>query len=218
MARKRFYDYRGERLAVRFEPGRCIHAEECIRGLPAVFDPDRRPWIDPDRAAADKVEAVVRRCPTGALQLASPGGEAAERPPAANTVRPTVDGPLYVRGRLRLALPEGELEETRVALCRCGASRNKPFCDNAHREAGFRDAGRLGSPMLAAADEAERESVLEISLAPDGPLLVSGPLSLEDAEASQTQSGVKGALCRCGASDNKPFCDGSHAAVGFAAE
>ncbi|WP_017581296.1 (4Fe-4S)-binding protein [Nocardiopsis valliformis] len=60
--------YEGQSIAVTFEAGRCQHAAECVRGLPEVFDIERRPWIQPDNAAADRTAEVVRRCPSGALE------------------------------------------------------------------------------------------------------------------------------------------------------
>lgn len=65
MARK---DYPGERITVSFDPEVCAHAAECVRGLPAVFDTRRRPWIDPDGATPQEVVEVVKRCPSGALR------------------------------------------------------------------------------------------------------------------------------------------------------
>ncbi|WP_432099249.1 (4Fe-4S)-binding protein [Streptomyces sp. WAC 04229] len=60
--------YRTESITVTFEAGRCLHAAECVGGLPEVFDPVRRPWIQPERATAERLAEVVRRCPSGALQ------------------------------------------------------------------------------------------------------------------------------------------------------
>lgn len=60
--------YRTESITVTFEAGRCLHAAECVGGLPEVFDPARRPWIQPERATAERLAEVVRRCPSGALQ------------------------------------------------------------------------------------------------------------------------------------------------------
>ena len=54
--------YRGQGVSVHFNAARCIHAAECVRGLPGVFDPQARPWIQPDKATADEVMAVVSRC------------------------------------------------------------------------------------------------------------------------------------------------------------
>ncbi|MEV8391696.1 MULTISPECIES: (4Fe-4S)-binding protein [unclassified Streptomyces] len=60
--------YKGQSITVTFEAGRCLHAAECVHGLPEVFDPGERPWIRPDGAGAERVAEVVRRCPSGALQ------------------------------------------------------------------------------------------------------------------------------------------------------
>ena len=124
--------YKGENITVFFAARRCLHVAECIRGLPEVFDTDKRPWIQPDHADAPTVAEVVRRCPTGALHYALLGQE--ETSDETTQITPQKDGPLLVRGRLSIKTPEGELQETRVALCRCGQSGNKPFCDGTHRK------------------------------------------------------------------------------------
>lgn len=74
--------YEGRSITVTFEAGRCRHAAECVRGLPEVFDTGRRPWIQPDNAAADRLAEVVTRCPSGALQYrrADGGTDASDRP------------------------------------------------------------------------------------------------------------------------------------------
>jgi len=61
--------YAGKEVDVSFGPEVCIHAANCVRGLPGVFDTTRRPWIVPDAAAADDVVAQVGRCPSDALQV-----------------------------------------------------------------------------------------------------------------------------------------------------
>ena len=142
-------EYRSERIVVSFDPERCIHARYCVRGLPEVFDPSNRPWVRPDRAKAEHVAEVVMRCPTGALQFELTDG-ATEPIPQENAIAVSVDGPLYVRGDIHIKESLGEtlLQDTRVALCRCGESRNKPFCDNSHKQTNFRDAGMLGDDRL----------------------------------------------------------------------
>jgi uncharacterized Fe-S cluster protein YjdI len=60
--------YTGAAVDVSFDPVRCRHAAECLRGLPAVFDTERRPWILADGADPEDVVDVVARCPTGALR------------------------------------------------------------------------------------------------------------------------------------------------------
>jgi uncharacterized Fe-S cluster protein YjdI/CDGSH-type Zn-finger protein len=139
--------YRGEGIDVTYDAKRCIHAAECVRGLPAVFDTRRRPWILPSAAAADAIAAVIERCPTGALHYTRSGGGAAEAPDVPTTAVPMPAGPLYVRGRLELRSADGSVivEDTRAALCRCGRSENKPFCDNSHYAAGFHDPGAIAT-------------------------------------------------------------------------
>lgn len=213
----RVHEYHGAALTVRYDVRRCIHAAECSRGLPAVFDPERRPWIDADGAAADEIAAVVHRCPTGALTYLRSDGGAAEPVPAENTATVSADGPLYLRGDLEIVLADGTtVRATRAALCRCGASKNKPFCDDSHYEAGFHEPGALGDNKLgAAAEGAAAGGRLTITPAAAGPLLLAGPVRVAGA-AGGVYEGAKGALCRCGGSQNKPFCDGTHKTNGFA--
>lgn len=130
--------YEGEDLTVFYDLKRCIHAAECVKALPDVFDPDRRPWIDPDEAEPDEVAAAVRRCPTGALRYRRHDG-GPEEPVAQASIRAIPDGPLHVRGAVELRNHEGTVvwRGTRAALCRCGASKNKPFCDNTHLDVAF---------------------------------------------------------------------------------
>ena len=127
--------YEREELVVLWDATRCTHVAECLVALPEVFDVTRRPWIDVDAADADAIAAAIRRCPTGALKYEAKGDFPAEVPDEETTVSAGRSGPLYMRGRVRLVDRQGDLiaEETRVALCRCGASANKPYCDNSHR-------------------------------------------------------------------------------------
>ena len=126
------HTYEGTDATVTWSQVRCIHAEVCVHGLPGAFEPGRRPWIKPDAAeSAEALAAVVFNCPTGALHIAR-GPE--EPTPEANLVTVAPDGPLYLRGDVTIRDASGEtvLTDTRVALCRCGLSRHKPFCDNSH--------------------------------------------------------------------------------------
>ena len=207
--------YEGDDVIVRYSVRRCIHAEECVHGLPGVFDPQQRPWIDPDGAPADAVAEVILRCPTGALHFERKDGGAEEPIPADNTIRVAPDGPLYVHGDLEITSPDGTvlLRETRAALCRCGASSIKPFCDNSHKEIDFRDAGRFDEVKVKPAQDAD--GPLRVQLAKNGPLICTGPL--ERVGADDAVRGGRTALCRCGQSSNKPFCDGTHNRIGFEA-
>ena len=135
--------YANDAIEVHWEPRLCIHVKSCVRRLPGVFVPEARPWVEVDAADAGSIAATVLTCPTGALHFLRLDGGAQEEAPGETTVEPRPNGPLFVRGRVRIVDDQGRLirEDTRVALCRCGASANKPFCDGSHRRIGFRTAG-----------------------------------------------------------------------------
>lgn len=131
--------YEGKEVTVTFDPTRCIHSRRCVQGLPAVFDIARKRWIRPDNASASEVVAAVARCPSGALRAIGPAAEALAEPSGETVIAISVEGPLLVRGRLRLVDARGETIATAdaAALCRCGATANAPFCDGSHVRIGF---------------------------------------------------------------------------------
>jgi uncharacterized Fe-S cluster protein YjdI/CDGSH-type Zn-finger protein len=141
--------YFDEAIEIAYDPHRCIHAAECIRGLPAVFDNGRRPWIIPSEAAADEIARVISKCPSGALHFKRRDGGPNEVPELPIKIVPTSGGPLYIRGLVRLQSADGSsiFEDFRMALCRCGQSQNKPFCDNSHFHTGFDDPGAVPSSI-----------------------------------------------------------------------
>lgn len=132
--------YTSPDITVYYDAKRCIHFAACVRGLPQVFDTSQKPWIQPSHASAAQVAEVVRHCPTGALHYVLPDGppEAPEEP---TTVDVRENGPYFLRGDLTIAAPAGEMKDTRAALCRCGGSQNKPYCDGTHRKNGFTAEG-----------------------------------------------------------------------------
>ncbi len=139
--------YGDDRIEVEWEPRLCIHTQSCIHRLPEVFRAEERPWVRIEAADADRIAEAVESCPTGALHYRRLDGGPREEPPAEQVVVPRPDGPLFVRGRLRIEDADGNLirEDTRLALCRCGGSQNKPFCDGTHRKIGFRTSDDSGS-------------------------------------------------------------------------
>ena len=143
------HEYDGEDITVSYDVKRCIHARECVRGLPAVFDPDEHPWIDPDEADADDLAEVITLCPTGALHFERKDGGREETTPDENVIEVVADGPLYARGDVEIVDEDGEtlLTDTRVAFCRCGASGNKPLCDNSHLGIEFEAPGLVLGEM-----------------------------------------------------------------------
>lgn len=211
--------YEGKDITVSFDAKRCIHAAECVKGLPQVFDSEKRPWIAPDAATADEIASVVQRCPTGALTFARKDGGENEPVPGRNAVHVEADGPLLLRGDFRSEDEGGKVvvQGTRAALCRCGASRNKPFCDGSHTEAGFRDDARVNAVASQTDGGTPAEGPVTIKPLPDGPVILDGSFDVQGVEGTLAFRQGKAALCRCGASKNKPLCDGSHKPAGFRA-
>ncbi len=211
----RVHRYVGKAVTVTFDTERCIHAAECVRGLPEVFNTKKTPWVAPDKGSPDALTATIARCPTGALK-AFAGERRIEDPDSAATATLSPRGPLFLRGRLRLLNAAGDtlLEDYRIALCRCGASASKPFCDNRHKALPFQDPGTMSGTEITELGEGGELVLRPLS---DGPIQVDGPLLIRDASGKVRYAGAETWLCRCGNSAEKPFCDGSHKSCGFKA-
>ena len=218
MSKTTIFEYKGDAQTVTWDRRLCIHVGECGRAKGELFVTGRDPWCDPNVADQADVQGVVARCPTGALAVKSGDGTYLTEPAASeNEVHIANDGPLYVSGDLSIDGASDDMHSVsrRAALCRCGASKNKPFCDNSHREIDFQDAGAVGELGLA---DTEAGGPLEIKRIPDGPIEVSGNFSIRAGSGRKAWSGRKAYLCRCGQSANKPFCDGAHKEAGFKAD
>jgi CDGSH-type Zn-finger protein/uncharacterized Fe-S cluster protein YjdI len=202
----------GKKITIRFEASKCIHSRGCVLGRPDVFVPNvEGEWIHPDAATVEAVAELAHNCPSGAITYLRHDGEAQERAPVVNLVRVRENGPLALHGELEI---DGE-PMFRATLCRCGASSRKPFCDGSHVAAGFVASGEPAT--VASTPLAQRAGKVKITPAENGPLLVSGSLEVVSGTGRTIDRCSKSALCRCGASANKPFCDGSHKALGFQA-
>ena len=132
-------EYRGAAIAVHFNRLQCSASERCAKALPRVFREGERPWIQPDRADVNSIIEVVRRCPSGALRYTR-HGQTGPSDVNAPSIRIARNGPYEVQG-FDLDTEnwsEGASRE-RFTLCRCGGSRNKPFCDGTHRSIKFQD-------------------------------------------------------------------------------
>lgn len=212
----KWHEYKGKTITVLYEAQRCLHAEECVHGAPAVFQKDARPWVDPDKAEASAIATVIRRCPTGALHYQAGDAALAEHPDASNTATTTPDGPLYMRGNIAVIAEDGKplLSDTRIAFCRCGASKNKPFCDNSHHAVAFADPGTAAPGESATTEMATSGRLMAVPTV-NGPLHLQGQITVRNATNQVIFEGTETWLCRCGSSANKPFCDGSHARVAF---
>jgi CDGSH-type Zn-finger protein/uncharacterized Fe-S cluster protein YjdI len=204
----------GKKVRITFDGARCIHARHCVLSEPGVFKANvTGPWIDPDAASPEALAVVAARCPSGAIRVERLDGGPAEEPPGRSSVAVLENGPYAVRGDLRLA---GAPAGTRATLCRCGASANKPFCDGSHAAKGFAATGEFPAPAELPAWEAN--GPLELVPQKDGPLQVKGAHEVTCGTGRAVRRGTTSFLCRCGASANKPFCDGSHRKIGFTAD
>jgi len=217
MTEKKIFAYEGAESDVHWDERLCIHIGECGRAKNELFVGGRQPWCQPDLVSPEEVADVVSRCPSGALTYQRKDGGAQEVAQPENVVSVIYNGPLFVRGALEIDAAAEDMSGVRfrAALCRCGKSQNKPFCDNSHEDAGFKDYGSVGESGEGFDDPG---GTLNVAHAPNGPLLFSGNFTIVASSGRKAWKGNKAALCRCGQSKNKPFCDGSHKVAGFKAE
>jgi CDGSH-type Zn-finger protein/uncharacterized Fe-S cluster protein YjdI len=207
-------EYKGAHLIIVNDGVRCIHSRYCVLNLNSVFVPNvDGPWIRPDAASREAVIAAVEKCPSGALRYVSAGDAAAEQPPTVNTARIWENGPLAFHGGLEVA---GDTSSFRATLCRCGLSKNKPYCDHSHAEGKFQATGEPDS--RASETPALRNGPLKVSPQKNGPLMVEGALEICAASGRTVSRETKTWLCRCGHSKDKPYCDGSHKPARFVAD
>lgn len=130
-------------LSVIWKPDLCIHSAKCVKGLPAVFDNTRRPWIKLEEGERNAIVEQVTNCPSGALsyQLANTSNMENQQKHQAIQVMAIPNGPLQINTTCEVQLPNGEVvvRPEKSFFCRCGSSANKPFCDGSHKKAGFKD-------------------------------------------------------------------------------
>lgn len=207
-------EVRGKRVAIQFDGSKCIHSRHCVLDRPDVFVPNvQGEWIHPDRATPEEVAAIALNCPSGAITFTRLDGGPDEPAPLVNVVRVRENGPLALHADAEIV---GHGRQLRATLCRCGASKRKPFCDASHVTAGFRSTGE--PEPVESQPLAERAGPLKVTPLPDGPLLVEGNVEICAGTGKTLNRLVRTKLCRCGHSANKPYCDGTHARVGFKTE
>lgn len=134
--------YTDQDITVVWKPNLCIHSEKCFHGLPEVFNPQNRPWINIDGAKNEQITEQIKQCPSGALSFYfnNEGAQAEEDNKLESTQIDLLEhGPMIVHGHLSIKGLDGTIEHKsgKTALCRCGASGNKPFCDGSHSKVGF---------------------------------------------------------------------------------
>jgi CDGSH-type Zn-finger protein/uncharacterized Fe-S cluster protein YjdI len=201
----------GAKLDLIYEGKRCIHSRFCVTLAPQVFLANvKGPWIHPDAMPVERLVDIAHACPSGAIRYQRRDGEPGEPVPPVNLAGLREGGPYAFRGALVI---DGAPAPFRATLCRCGASKNKPYCDGSHHALGFSASGEPPSgntDMLPA-----RDGPLAIDPQPNGPLSVRGNLEITSGTGRVVARVTAAVLCRCGGSASKPFCDGTHARIGF---
>ncbi|MCB0502289.1 MAG: (4Fe-4S)-binding protein [Bacteroidetes bacterium] len=138
-------EYSNGEIAIVWKSEKCIHSANCVRSLPGVFKPHERPWISVKNADTPHLKETIAKCPSGALSWKSVKGEAFDKDvdkAVGESAKLNIfaDGPILIKGNFEITDSKGNLLEKKesVALCRCGASENKPFCDGTHKKIGFK--------------------------------------------------------------------------------
>ena len=207
----RVQEYRGEKIIVRFDGEKCIHSRNCVLGRPEVFQANAPgAWIKPDNASVEEVVTTALACPSGAITYERIDGGPQEAAPPVNVVRIRENGPLAIHADLRIGDGTTQL---RATLCRCGVSKKKPYCDGSHVAASFQSTGE--PPTQPSEPLAARNGIVALTPKKDGPLYFSGNLELVSGTGRTVNRMQETWLCRCGESNNKPYCDGTHKKIGF---
>lgn len=141
MEKKITKHYTNGEVTIVWQPNKCIHSTLCFTGLPSVFNPRERPWAKPEGASTQEIINQIKKCPSGALSyfLNEEEDTNKEESSLETVIEALPNGPLLVYGTLKIKHKNGEqtLENKTTALCRCGQSSNKPFCDGTHAKVGF---------------------------------------------------------------------------------
>ena len=133
--------YTNGEVTVVWKPDMCIHSAICFRGLGEVFDPQKRPWVNPQGASTDQIVSQIKKCPSGALSyfMNEEASDSSVKVEAETIVETIPNGPLMVYGNVTVKDSKGTLtkKNNATAFCRCGSSSNKPYCDGSHKKINF---------------------------------------------------------------------------------
>jgi uncharacterized Fe-S cluster protein YjdI len=133
--------YTNGEVTIVWKPDMCIHSAICFRGLGEVFDPQKRPWVNPQGASTDQIVSQIKKCPSGALSyfINEETSDSTIKVEAETIVETMPNGPLMVYGNVTVKDSEGTLtkKNNATAFCRCGSSSNKPYCDGTHKKINF---------------------------------------------------------------------------------
>jgi uncharacterized Fe-S cluster protein YjdI len=133
-------NYTNGEITVVWQPDLCIHSTNCFKGLPEVFNPQQRPWVNMDAASTEAIRNQVEKCPSGALSYFMNKKNNETMTEKTIQIDISDNGPILIKGPATITYKSSEeLRESKtIALCRCGASSNKPYCDGSHRKVDFK--------------------------------------------------------------------------------
>ena len=133
--------YSKDDVTVYWDSDKCIHSGNCVNSLKDVFNPQNRPWINMQGAPSEEIIRVVKNCPSGALsyKMSNEMNEEKKIGGEELTIKVNKGGPYLIRGNVKIIDKDGTetIKEGTVALCRCGESQNKPYCDGSHKNKEF---------------------------------------------------------------------------------
>lgn len=132
-------EYTNGEVTIVWKPNLCTHASFCWRELPEVFMPNKRPWVNPMGASTERIIKQIERCPSGALSYYMNNQKDKEME-TKNDIEIQIhkNGPLFIAGNLTVVRDDKrENRPDGAAFCRCGKSKNQPYCDGSHMEQPF---------------------------------------------------------------------------------
>jgi len=134
------HHFKGQEITINDNRCVCSHDRSCVKHSPSVFRKGRRPWVDPNGASAEEIIDTIKKCPSGALSYTIDNITYTEldREPAIKVAK---NGPLEITGGIELKDDMNSKPQSaeHYTLCRCGGSKNHPFCDGSHRKNDFND-------------------------------------------------------------------------------
>ncbi len=139
----KFKDYIGNEITIHYNLGICAHVGYCTKGLPEVFDGNKRPWIQPDQSTVDQIIKIIKKCPSGALSYTL-NDIHYDHYSDKEKIKLSPNGPLEVSGSIILDNDDEALvAKEHYTLCRCGHSKNKPFCNGHHWSVYYAESGKM---------------------------------------------------------------------------
>ncbi len=133
----------GDEVVISYTPVLCGSYEACIHNAPGAFQHGRDPWIEPEKDSKDNIAKALKRCPSGAISVSVNGSALSHLDTDEVEIHVMEDGPYLVRNVDLHNEFTGERADTqKYILCRCGHSKNKPFCDASHNNVGWKGKAR----------------------------------------------------------------------------